>query len=95
MANQSNRPAASSASTPGDGGSLAVPKHDEQDELERLRRENAELRAKLAEAGVPADPEKPHRPSFGISEGTREELERTGKAVDPFTGEKLTKDDLK
>jgi len=33
-------------------------------------------------------------PSFGMSEGTREELERTGHAVDPFTGRALTRDDL-
>jgi hypothetical protein len=44
---------------------------------------------------VPTEPEQPRKPSFGMSEGTREELERTGKATDPFTGEKLTKDDLK
>jgi hypothetical protein len=33
-------------------------------------------------------------PSFGISEGTRDELEREGKAVCPFTGRLLTKEDL-
>lgn len=33
-------------------------------------------------------------PSFRISEGTREEIVRTGKAVDPFTGATLTRDDL-
>lgn len=32
--------------------------------------------------------------SFGLCEGTREELERTGKATDPFTGRALTRDDL-
>lgn len=39
-----------------------------------------------------AAPKAPYVPSFGMSEGTREELERTGHAVDPFTSEKLTKD---
>jgi hypothetical protein len=29
-----------------------------------------------------------------ISEGVREEIERTGEAVDPATGRKLTKSDL-
>lgn len=33
-------------------------------------------------------------PSFGISEGTRAELERDGHAVCPFTGRSLTKEDL-
>ena len=42
----------------------------------------------------PAEPAKPQGPSFGMSEGTREELERTGHAVDPFTGRKLTRADL-
>ena len=31
----------------------------------------------------------PRAPRFGISEGTREELARTGRAVDPFTGDVL------
>lgn len=31
---------------------------------------------------------------FGLCEGTREEIERTGEAVDPFTGRTLTRDDL-
>jgi len=62
--------------------------------LAKLDREAAELRDKLSEAGVVV-PNVPHKPSFGMSEGTREELERVGKATDPFTGEKLTRDDLK
>lgn len=37
---------------------------------------------------------KPEAPSFGISEGTRQEIEMHGKAVDPFTGKILTRDDL-
>jgi hypothetical protein len=62
--------------------------------LAELEREIAELRDKLAEASVILAP-KPRKPSFGLSEGTREELARTGKATDPHTGEKLTRDDLK
>jgi hypothetical protein len=30
----------------------------------------------------------PVEPSFGLSEGERDELERTGRTVSPFTGEK-------
>lgn len=63
-------------------------------EIERLRAENDRLRAELAARSTTARPA-PVAPSFGMSEGTREELERTGKATDPFTGEALTRDDLK
>lgn len=62
--------------------------------LAKLRREVQDLADKLAEAGVVAA-YKPPSPRFGMSEGTRDELERTGKATDPFTGAKLTRDDLK
>ena len=47
-----------------------------------------------AKPAVKAEPAKPQGPSFGMSEGTREELERTGQATDPFTGRKLTRADL-
>ncbi|MBQ1039293.1 hypothetical protein [Micromonospora sp. C81] len=60
------------------------------DEVERLRAENEELRAQLQDQKSPA---KPHVPSF-LPEGTREELERNGEAVNPFTGKKLTRADL-
>lgn len=63
------------------------------DRVRELEAENAELRAKLSEAGQPVA-QKPHAPSFRISEGTREELERNGEATDPFTGKKLTRADL-
>jgi len=53
----------------------------------------------VEEPGVEAAPEKTrpssHIPRFGMCEGTREELERTGKSIDPFTGVLLTRDDLK
>lgn len=78
---------------------------DDAEELRLLREENARLRADLAEAkskladadnagNAAANPRKPEEPSFGISEGTRDELERTGKATSPFTGKPLTRDDL-
>jgi len=63
-------------------------------ELAALRAEVAELREALAAAGVAVKPAAPQEPSFGISEGTRDELERDGHAVSPFTGNVLTKDDL-
>ncbi len=42
-----------------------------------------------ADAARPVSPRRPHRPRFGISQGTAEELARTGQATDPFTGEHL------
>ena len=55
--------------------------------VKELEAENKALRAQLAAAGQAAMA-KPHKPSF-IAEGTREELERTGRAVDPFSGDRL------
>jgi hypothetical protein len=42
----------------------------------------------------PAPGEAYTRPSFGISEGTRADLEQYGEVRDPFTGEQLTEADL-
>jgi hypothetical protein len=42
----------------------------------------------------PAPGEAYRRPSFGLSEGTRADLEQYGEARDPFTGEELTEADL-
>lgn len=68
----------------------ALSRHDE---LEALRKENAHLKRLLSDNGVDYEaPVENRPPSFGMSEGTREELERTGTATDPFTGEKLTAD---
>lgn len=36
----------------------------------------------------------PRPASFGLCEGARDELARTGKSVDPFTSKALTADDL-
>lgn len=64
-------------------------------EVERLKAENEELRKLLTDNGIDVDkPKQPRAPSFGISEGTRDQLEREGKAVDPFTGRSLTREDL-
>lgn len=87
MATTSNKPATRSA-TP-------APKASDADRVAELEQENARLREKLTAAGIPTDdPRKPEEPSFGISEGTREELERTGKATSPFTGKPLDRSDL-
>ncbi|MGW3619482.1 hypothetical protein [Micromonospora arida] len=73
-----------------------------QAEIDRLKTENTKLvedynelvdeleEAKANAVVLPNTKPVPHVPSFGMSEGTREELERTGKAVDPFTGRLLT-----
>lgn len=60
------------------------------DEVTRLRAENAKLREQLAESREGGDDRfgtpKTSEPSFGMSEGQRQELELTGKTVSPFTG---------
>lgn len=56
------------------------------DRVAELEAENARLREALAASGQPAVPGKPTEPSFGLSEGQRDELERTGRTVSPFTG---------
>lgn len=61
------------------------------DEVSRLRKENAELRVKLTQAeGAPNTRPEPTRPSFGLTEGERSELEVRGVTTDPFTGDVLT-----
>lgn len=49
-------------------------------------------RKRAAEA---VEPEKVPAPRPRLCEGVREELERTGRAMDPFTGKTLTREDLK
>jgi len=54
--------------------------------VDEIRQESAELETTFqSPKGAP---------SFGMCQGTREEIERTGTAVDPFTGRTLTRDDL-
>ncbi|MEV0156880.1 hypothetical protein AB0H57_24555 [Micromonospora sp. NPDC050686] len=50
-----------------------------------LEEENRALREQLAAAGQPTR-QKPTEPSYALSEGQRDELERTGRTVSPFTG---------
>jgi len=50
------------------------------DELEKLQQELN--RARLRRDRTPREP------SFGISQGEQDELDRTGRTVSPFTGEK-------
>jgi hypothetical protein len=57
------------------------------DELAMLRAEVHALAQAAARAGLTVGPRH-------MSEGVREELERVGHAVDPFTGAKLTRADL-
>lgn len=57
------------------------------DELAMLRAEVHALAQAAARAGMTVGPKH-------MSEGVRDELERVGHAVDPFTGAKLTRADL-
>lgn len=58
------------------------------DRVKELEAENARLREQLAAVGQAAAPGKPTEPSFVFSEGQRDELERTGRTVSPFTGKR-------
>jgi len=53
----------------------------------RRRKDAAAATTPPAAAAPPAKGKR--RPRFAMAEGTREELARTGRAVDPFTGELL------
>ncbi|MDG4809936.1 hypothetical protein O7634_24560 [Micromonospora sp. WMMD1120] len=64
-----------------------TPKTD-ADRVRELEVENAQLREKLSAAGSPAPAAKPTEPKFTFSEGQRDELERTGRTVSPFTGKR-------
>lgn len=62
-------------------------------ENDDLRAENARLREEREDEQVVPQPNtrpKPHRPSFGMSEGERADLEQHGVTNSPFTGERLT-----
>lgn len=62
----------------------------------QLTEENERLRARVAEleSGQGKRPTVPLTPSFGVSEGERDEIERMGSAVSPFDGERKTAEDL-
>lgn len=62
-------------------------------EVARLQQENDQLRAG---GQVPRPNTQPvdREPSFGMSEGERQEIEATGRAHSPWTGKRRTADDL-
>lgn len=55
----------------------------------RLAAEVGQLRGQLVAAGTAVPTSKLTEPSFVFSEGQRDELERTGRTVSPFTGERF------
>lgn len=77
------------------GARLETSKTD-HDRIGELLAENAQLREELAavKSGQPVKRPVPTEPSFGISEGVRDDLERNGTTTSPFTGKTLTRDDL-
>lgn len=94
MAQAGSRSAGAQSTPPATQDTPAAPAVDERvAELEaeagRLKAENGRLREQLAAAGKLAGPARPVEPSFTFSEGQRDELERTGRTVSPFTGERF------
>lgn len=75
------------------------PDNEPHADVEELRRENARLRAEneiLRAGGTPTPAttrRAPEPASFGLSEGTRQELKERGEATDPFSGERVTRAD--
>lgn len=62
-----------------------------------LEAENERLRAELDQLRTERTPgarQLPSTPSFGLSEGERDEIERLGSAVSPFDGKRRTEGDL-
>lgn len=84
----------------GDGGEPAAaaettePKAGTREDSARQLEAASFLRSRGWTVNEPAGVSTPHQVSFGISEGTRQELEDRGEATDPFTGRKLTREDL-
>ncbi|MGA5306512.1 hypothetical protein [Micromonospora taraxaci] len=81
---QTGQRAAGAQSTPAPQ-TQSTPKTD-ADRVRELEAEVAQLREQLVAAGSPAPAAKPTEPKFTFSEGQRDELERTGRTVSPFTG---------
>jgi hypothetical protein len=86
---QAGQGAAGAQSTPPTPQKQTTPAKTDADRIRELEAENARLREQLAAAGSPAPAAKPVEPSFTFSEGQRDELERTGRTVSPFTGERF------
>lgn len=66
------------------------PAETEAEELERLRTENAEMRAKLDELGAADALSEPAKPKFFLSEGLRQDALMHGKVIDPNTGDTVS-----
>lgn len=89
---ENTSPATAAASDPAPAAAAGP-----DDELARLQRENASLRAALSNAGVPvpatdaAGRAHPQRPGDGrtLTQGERSDLELNGITTDVFTGERL------
>jgi len=73
------------------GEALTVDERDGETEIERTRREVATLEAAVA-ATRNRPGRKPEAPSFGLSEGERQDLEANGVTTSPFTGERVEGD---
>ncbi|XTZ16412.1 hypothetical protein ACQSSU_03140 [Micromonospora echinospora] len=86
---QAGQGAAGAKSTPPTPTQTTTAAKTDADRIRELETENARLREQLAAAGSPTPAAKPVEPSFTFSEGQREELERTGRTVSPFTGERF------
>jgi hypothetical protein len=67
-------------------------------ELDELKRDHAAMLAELDKlrtllGGQTTDRPQPVPPSFGISEGTRTDLEQVPATTDPFTSATVTRED--
>jgi hypothetical protein len=86
MEDKSNQPTGK-AVTPARDGLVKVDPHQS---YEDLRRENERLREQLGELGEVGEPTKFREPSFGMSEGERQDLINSGVTTSPFTGDQRT-----
>lgn len=70
---------------------MSMTKAELEAKVSELEEDNERLRAELAAAGgtMAGTPRRPApvEPSFGMSEGERADLEQTGRATSPFTGD--------
>jgi hypothetical protein len=84
------------ATGPDAGGNPAAEVARLREEVARLQEENDRLReaGDPAEASAAARRRAPEPASFGLSEGTRLELQERGETTDPFTGKRVTRDDF-
>lgn len=85
---QAGQGQAGKSTTPAAQTQTTTTARTDADRVRELEAENARLREQLAAAGSPAPAARPNEPSFKFSEGQRDELERTGRTVSPFTGKR-------